>query len=126
MAKKDQNSDHHPHQGVLDHRRDFYGYPAGLPHGFEQYYSADFQAQVISFTTIIIPRYSKVSSWLQRNFKVAATAAVVGSNHFPVPPVGAGNPYSPYNHIYQVFIIIIFLHVLTYNNFSNHNNTKYF
>lgn len=46
MAKKDQNSDHHAHQGVLDHRRDFYGYSAGLPHGFEQYYSADFQAQV--------------------------------------------------------------------------------
>lgn len=62
MAKKDQNSDHHPHQGVLDHRRDFYGYSAGLPHGFEQYYSADFQAQVISFAIYL---NIKMTSWIQ-------------------------------------------------------------
>lgn len=43
MAKKDHASDH-GHQG-LDHRREFYGYTPTL-HGFEQYYSADFQAQV--------------------------------------------------------------------------------
>ena len=44
MAKKDHASDH-GHQGI-DHRRDFYGYTPSL-HGFEQYYSADFQAQVL-------------------------------------------------------------------------------
>ena len=43
MAKKDHASDH-GHQGI-DYRRDFYGYTPSL-HGFEQYYSADFQAQV--------------------------------------------------------------------------------
>jgi len=46
MAKKEQTSEL-GHQ-VLDPRRDFYGYSSGLAHGFESYYSADFQAQVRS------------------------------------------------------------------------------
>ena len=39
MAKKEQSVDM-PHQ-VLDPRRDFYGYPAGLGQTYENFYGAD-------------------------------------------------------------------------------------
>ena len=58
MAKKDQTTDH-SHHGI-DHRRDFYGYSAGLPHGFEQYYSADFQAQVTPFSLKVFQKLFQI------------------------------------------------------------------
>ena len=48
MAKKEQSVDL-GHHGLMDPRRDFYGYSAGLSSGFDSYYSADFQAQVRVF-----------------------------------------------------------------------------
>ena len=39
MAKKEQSVDM-PHQ-VLDPRRDFYGYPAGLGQTYENFYGTD-------------------------------------------------------------------------------------
>ena len=48
MAKKEQSVDM-PHQ-VLDPRRDFYGYPAGLGQTYENFYGADaFHATVNIF-----------------------------------------------------------------------------
>jgi hypothetical protein len=47
MAKKEQSVD--LGHGLMDPRRDFYGYSAGLSSGFDSYYSADFQAQVLIF-----------------------------------------------------------------------------
>ena len=51
MAKKDQQSEQQQHQS-LDQRRDFYPYPGALPHGYEQYYPTEFQAQVSQLTII--------------------------------------------------------------------------
>ena len=45
MAKKEQSVE--LGHGLMDPRRDFYGYSAGIPSGFDSYYSADFQAQVL-------------------------------------------------------------------------------
>ncbi|CAG5105904.1 Oidioi.mRNA.OKI2018_I69.chr1.g2555.t1.cds [Oikopleura dioica] len=91
MAKKEQSVE--LGHGLMDPRRDFYGYSAGIPSGFDSYYSADFQAQV------------------------AATAAVVGASPqfhgssypsafpsaYPPSPYGIHQPslphHSPFSHL---------------------------
>ena len=59
MAKKEQSVDM-PHQ-VLDPRRDFYGYPAGLGQTYENFYGADaFHATVNIFFKVTWVRNNRL------------------------------------------------------------------